>query len=222
MNNDSATFLLAATTSSERLQVFATWVEIIQNLGLTLGAGIGLWLTWVGLTTWKHQHIGTTKWDLARRYVKQSYLVRNEISDARNPLQSIAVERKEGEERTHPTKEEEELAEWKHYWGLWNRVVEKMSELDVLSLELRAAGEPVFETLNRELTTNLWKYNSAIRAHLDFRTGRRKYDDNRSQEVSTILWRDTENKDEFSIRLAEVFERMEVESRDLMERIHFG
>ena len=159
--------MLSPISSPYELRILSAWVVILHDVGLTVAAAVGLWFTWIGLTTWKRQHIGTTKWDLARRYVKQSLFVRYAVSDARSALQRIPVERKEGDTRINPTEEEQNVATRKFYRDLWNGIVEKMSELDVLALELRAAGESDFESLNKELSKLLWQFSFASRDHLD-------------------------------------------------------
>lgn len=61
-------------------------IELIFDGLKTLAILAGSYVAIQGLSTWKRQLRGSNDYQLARRYLKAAYLVREAISDARNPF----------------------------------------------------------------------------------------------------------------------------------------
>ncbi len=68
---------------------FAAILAIVKDLVVTLAAAGGLIVTLLGLRTWKRQLKGKTEWDLARRYLRAVYIVRDAVGTVRISFMSV-------------------------------------------------------------------------------------------------------------------------------------
>lgn len=223
MDTDKTTSFLAAQSSANLLECLAILAKIFNDVGLVVAASAGLYFTWLGLTTWKREHIGKVVWDLARRYAKQALFVRDEIALIRESLRWIPpYEEKTEADKKLSQAEKEFRAYQKFYSDAMNKLQEKYNELRILALELRVTGYKEFETLNANLQGLLSTFRFALTQHLHHKQDARKakLTHQRQGEIDQLLFANHEKTDEYSLKLAELFRRMEEQSREIMESVH--
>lgn len=102
-----------------------------------LAAAWGLVVAIIGLNAWKKQLKGKTDYELARRYLKALYKMRNAFSHVRNPWvpigESMAALKEKGyTEADHSDNRKVNAA---IYSRRWEKMMEASSDLDIESLE---------------------------------------------------------------------------------------
>ncbi len=66
-----------------------TTLQAIKDIVTIIAASIASWVAITGLNTWKKQLKGKTDYELARRYLRSIYKIRDAIKYVRNPFISI-------------------------------------------------------------------------------------------------------------------------------------
>lgn len=153
------------------------WVGVVsltKDVVLTLGACLGGYIAWQGLSTWRRQLRGNAEYDLARRVLKTTYRVRYEIEATRTPGMS-------GGETSHAAQQAglnfEGVSEQQAihlltragYAVRWNRVHEALRDLRIEMCEAEALwGTDAAEALKPLLAVaqKLW---AAIEVDLQLR-----------------------------------------------------
>lgn len=64
------------------------WVPVFKDVVTAIVALGGLWIAWLGLDAWRRQLTGRTEYELARRLLRATYAVRDEIEVVRSPFVS--------------------------------------------------------------------------------------------------------------------------------------
>jgi hypothetical protein len=113
------------------------FVKNIPDIVTALAAGIGAVVAVVGLNAWKKQLKGKTDYELARRYLRAVYKIRDAIKFVRNPFISLgemeqALKERGSNQSTSDHKETSRAV----YSVRWKKVTEAGSDL---TLELREA-----------------------------------------------------------------------------------
>ncbi len=108
-------------------------LEIINTLVIVVGAIVAF----IGINAWKKQLKGSTEYELAKRYLKSVYKIRDAIKYVRNPFISIdemAVALKENGVE-NPDYSNNQQTNRAVYSVRWKKVMEARIDLDVELLE---------------------------------------------------------------------------------------
>jgi hypothetical protein len=108
-------------------------LEIINTLAIVTGVSMAI----IGVDTWKKQLKGSTEYELARRYLKAVYKIREAIKYVRNPFisideMSIALEENGVKNPDYSNNQQTNRAV---YSMRWKKVMEARTDFDVELLE---------------------------------------------------------------------------------------
>ena len=159
---------LFAFLSSAVPQALAMTKDILFSMAALSGAIVA----WHGLHTWKRQLHGATEYELARRYLRAAYRLRDEFGRFRNPFMSgdeIATAIAEAQVDAPP---ESEMAHRAAYVHRWNRVADAASGLRLESLEAEVLWGQAARNATRSLEKCASTLNSALTMHLMDRSDR--------------------------------------------------
>ena len=123
-------------------------LEIIKDLVTVLGISIASYVAIVGLSAWKKQLKGKTDYELARRYLRSVYKVRDAVKDVRNPFipieeMSLALKESGLSETDFSDRGKYNRAV---YSKRWKKVVEAGTDLNVELLEAEVSwGRGAFD-----------------------------------------------------------------------------
>jgi len=108
-------------------------LEILNTLAICVGAFMAV----VGINAWKKQLKGSTEYELARRYLKAVYKVRDSIKYVRNPFISIEEMTRAYDENDikDPDFSDNRKTNRAVYSIRWKKVIDAKTELDVELLE---------------------------------------------------------------------------------------
>lgn len=118
-------------------QHFMQTIQTITSITTAIAAIVGATTAALGLTAWKKQLKGKTDYELARRYLRAVYKIRDAIKFVRNPfipIEEINAALKERGNDESPANHNESTRAV--YSLRWKKVVEAGSDLDI---ELREA-----------------------------------------------------------------------------------
>lgn len=123
-------------------------LQIIKDIVTTIAAGIAAIVAIMGIKAWKKQLKGKTNYELARRYLRAVYKVRDAIKYVRNPFISseeiFSAFKESGlNEVDYNNQQKSNRAV---YSLRWKKVIEAISDLDVELLEAEVLwGKEVVE-----------------------------------------------------------------------------
>ena len=181
-------------------QLIENGTKIISALAAIVGATMAV----IGVNAWKRQMKGKTNYELARRYLKAVYKVRDSIKEVRNPFISIG-------EITSSLKDsglsEDEYKDHQKsnravYSARWKRVVEAASELDVELLEAEVIWGKGAVDITSDFTACRRKLFVNLQMFLD---GYKK----QSLGNDEIIY-DTGDENKFNTELIESVEKIEI------------
>jgi len=87
-------------------KLFAEYLDLIADAVTTVATPFAIWAALLGLRTWRHQLKGNAEYELARRYLRGVYRVRDAIRLIRAPL--MWLNEPQAEEKPSSTPEEHE------------------------------------------------------------------------------------------------------------------
>jgi len=59
---------------------YAEWVAMASDIVVGIAAGVGAYVAWRGLGTWRQQLRGSSEYELSRRILRCTYQLRDAIS----------------------------------------------------------------------------------------------------------------------------------------------
>lgn len=148
--------------------------SIIQDLAsiITAFATVaGLVLAVMGFSTWRDQLRGRTDYELARRYLRAAYKVRDSIRFVRNPfisveesnaaLKEVGLQNNESANRNTDRDTERAVYAWR-----WKEVKEAVSDLKVELLEAEVSWGKEAIDAQRDLHACMIKIFVAVKSYL--------------------------------------------------------
>ncbi|WP_337170196.1 hypothetical protein [Gemmatimonas aurantiaca] len=166
------------------------WLEIAKALIAAAAALVGMYVALRGLHTWRAQLHGKTEYDLARRLLRTTYRVRNEIVQVRRSWVSVAEMRQaysENEEEFSESKIVENTAKTDYYvyQKRWKLLESSIVDFQVEVLEAEVLwGAPVKQA-ERALLEAIKRLNNATTDYLEYRS-RRQSSEKMENEMDTI------------------------------------
>lgn len=159
-----------------------------------------------GINAWKKQLQGQTKYELARRYLRSVYKVRDAIRNARRPdipysefLTSLEKQGFDTEDINNEAKKKRAV-----YSERWEKVANALLDLSVESLEVEVIWGKTYLEAEKELRIHAGKLKLNFEWHLD---DRRPFSPERLVEIDSIIYR--KEGDEFDKKLDSILTPIE-------------
>lgn len=198
----------------ETIQQYVTLgKDIITGLSAMTAAIIAI----LGLHAWKKQIKGKTEYELAQRFLRATYRVREALAGVRNPFQSsgeIAQAMQEANIEGNPINDPQihSRSEGAVYQKRWQKVQEAFVELESVALE----AEVIWDQPAREKLKPLQQCSATLLANIQMHLRNmenppRNYNRETEQAIETIIygWPDNPNDNPFSKEIAEAVGKME-------------
>lgn len=158
--------------------------DIVTALAALIGVGLAVY----GFNAWRDQLRGKTNYELARRYLRAVYKIRDTVKSVRNSFMSndeISSALNEANKRDAHYKDSAEKAV---YVQRWKKVVESKSDLEVELLEAEVSwGESAIE-VEKNFETCVRKLFAALKIYIEVEGVRPDMDIIREQgkQINTI------------------------------------
>lgn len=123
------------------IQAIQPYITAAKDCVLFILAVIGSIVSILGLYTWRKQIKGKTEYDLARRFLRAAYKLRDAIAHVRNPFMSGAemaaslADEKISKDPPEEMKFQSEKGFFAAYQKRWEQVQEAISDLSIETLE---------------------------------------------------------------------------------------
>ncbi|NCS98971.1 hypothetical protein GW764_02170 [Candidatus Parcubacteria bacterium] len=175
--------------------------KLILEIINTVAIGVGAFMAVVGINAWKKQLKGSTEYELARRYLKAVYKVRDAIKYVRNPFISVEEMTKAYEENNinDPDFSDNRKTNRAVYSVRWEKVIDARTDLDVELLE----AEVIWGKKAIEVASNLNAQITKLYVSLKFFLEERKVKPDRD-----IIY-DMGDEDKFNPELNKAIEEIE-------------
>lgn len=190
--------------------------DIVTALAAVTGAGVAV----MGLSTWKAQLRGRAEYELARRILRTTYRVRDEIASVRRPLMTpgeISQALKEAGIEPKPGPTSHPRTDEAVYQKRWDRLAEALSDLRVEEREAEVLWGRDIRSAFASLHDCVSKLHFAIYRHVrdvsessaPHQTRRLSPEDR--QEVDAVIYQlsDDPEKDQFTGEISEAVEEVE-------------
>jgi len=170
-----------------------TYVSVFKD-AVTAGAAITAAVVAVlGLRAWRKQLLGKTEYELARRYLRAVYQVRDSIRSLRNPVGSAEEISQAFKESAilPPTPGDSEYnfkLEQALYNFRWKRINDAFSDLDVEILEAEVSWSVDAASAIVPLRTCRRKLFTATRRHLNRLHPRQRLNAAEDEEIDRIIY----------------------------------
>lgn len=179
--------------------------SIGKDMITAVAAGVGIFVALAGLDAWKKQLKGRTNYDLARRYLRAAFKVREAVREVRMPFipaHEFTVALKEMAEEngvetiSNPAKNLQDQAV---YHRRWKSINAALSEFDLETLEAEVLWGKSATEVRKPLTDCTRELFAQITLHLRERG---------SEAVDEVLY-DTGENNVFTIKVNEAIENIE-------------
>jgi hypothetical protein len=153
---------------------FPEYITIIKDIVTIIGAFFAAFIAWQGLSTWRRQLRGNSRYELARRLLLSAYKLRDAVQEMRSPGMH-------GAEMSNAMKEigwsMDGLDDAKRisvgmqavYGVRWRKVQEAKRELHVNSLEGKVLWGEEPDAAYREITACTQKLWAEITVYIEFK-----------------------------------------------------
>lgn len=142
-------------------------LKILDTVAIIAGSTIAI----IGVNAWKRQLKGRTDYELARRYLRCVYKVRDSIRDARNPFipveETVFALEKQGKDKLAVT--DRNTSDRAVYSLRWEKVRTAMSDLDVELLEAEVSWGRRAKEVTNEMNLLVKKLFVTIKLFLEDR-----------------------------------------------------
>lgn len=196
------------------------YLEIVQRLVTTLAAGTGGVVAILGLRAWKEQLRGRSEYELARRLLRATLKVRDEIAYVRGPLieagEIAAAVEQDGSEVALDDPEASELARLKR----WRHLASAVSDVEVEALEGEVLwGSPIQDLVDdlrervRSLRGASWEYGFLKQAEAPLQEA----ETNRMIELRRCIFGTGGDDDEFAATVDAAVDGIETHLRKYLD-----
>jgi hypothetical protein len=193
------------------MEAWQAYISITKDIATTLAALSAGVVAVLGLRAWKKQLKGKTEYELARRFLRAAFNVRDAIKFVRNPFQTsgeIVHSLKESGLDIDPNSSEFRAKSEKAIYGLrWKKLSEAMSGLEIELLEAEVSWgseiinrvKPLRECIGK-LGAKLWLHTYELEHPSRSETEARSKE--REEVVSVIYWMSEDpKKDPFAVEV---------------------
>ncbi len=181
----------------------------LKELVVTCAAATGAIVAFLGLNAWKRQLAGRTEYEVATKYLRAVYKVRDAIALVRSPFMSAgemahAVKETTGSSESSKAEQEQSDASAAAYTLRWKSIMEAMSDIQAVSYEAEILWGKEAVDLIGTLRSCVSELNWAVNDYLKEKAGRWR---NRSNEMyeevhKVVFWQgDDPVKDPFSMKV---------------------
>ncbi|MGK2849019.1 MAG: hypothetical protein ACSLEX_03050 [Minisyncoccota bacterium] len=178
-------------------------IQAISNIVTVLATIAGIFLAIKGFSTWKDQLRGKTDYELARRYLRAIYKVRDAIKFVRNPfipVEEMGVALKQ----SGKTQEDDSRETTRMVYNLrWKKVNEAESDLRVELLEAEVSWGQEALDVEKDFHACVIKIYVALKMYLDFDNS-----SERRKEDKELIYDQGEN-DKFNKELDSAIKKIE-------------
>lgn len=140
-------------------------LQNLKDLIYIIVAGVTIYVALAGFNKWKKELRGKAYFDFSHRFLKQAYIIRDTLNDARSTLFTPPELREVG-----PPSEDEKLAELEHLYTVYSNrhknVLAEAQEFNSLIAEGEALHGKSFRNLAQQMTNKLNDYSYNIDQHL--------------------------------------------------------
>ncbi|MBX3131765.1 MAG: hypothetical protein KF689_00085 [Gemmatimonadaceae bacterium] len=196
-----------------------------NDISTAVSAAVVAILAAIGLGTWKTQLRGTAEYEMARRLLRATYKLRDELSYVRSPWMSAgemhAAAEASGEKFDAFSTEQHNRAFELAMNRRWRRLGDARTEMEAELLEAEVLWGPVFKTHDEELKQILLHLSFAIEDLLRDRRSTTPRSGEERKKVTEITWssRDSENRNAFSDRIDSVIREFEALLKPHLARV---
>lgn len=133
----------------------------LKEIVVTAAAATGAIVAWIGLNAWKRQLSGKTEYDVALRFLRAVYRLRDSIALVRSPFMGVgemahALRETAGAGETGGSEEQPADDIAAAYELRWKSIMEAMSDLQVVSQEAEVLwGRKPVELLGRSKSASV-------------------------------------------------------------------
>ncbi len=184
-----------------------SWVSLTKDIVTGCAAVVGAAVALRGLNAWRQQLKGKTDCELARKLLKASYKVREEIRSVRHPAiwsnEAAAAEREVKIEGDALKENPNAARAYAVYQMRWNKLVEAVTELEAEAFEAEISwGEPAKAKLG-ELLKLVAMLRLAVSQHIEAMVDRNSSARPRPTEIRDILYDTSEpsKPDDFALKV---------------------
>lgn len=139
------------------MQIIQTIAEVISAIAAVVVAAAAI----PGLNAWRKQTKGKVEYELARRYLRAIYKLRDAVKIVRNPFISVS-EMDDSLLKQGKEVDDTENRNWAVYATRWQKVSEAFSDLEVESREAEVLWGKEFKNLEKEPESLIRKLRAEI------------------------------------------------------------
>ncbi|KND49535.1 MAG: hypothetical protein AB203_00440 [Parcubacteria bacterium C7867-008] len=177
-------------------------LSLVKDLATISAAIIASYVALAGLGAWKRQLHGKEDYQLARRYLREVYRLRNGLKSVRNPYISVgemhAALKESGEENPDPIADRKKT-DFAVYSRRWEEVKQASVALDVELLEAEVLWGKEAVSKQKPLRQKSNELFSALQQHLNERP---------RVNIDDLLY-DAGDKDKFTLQVEEAIKPIE-------------
>ena len=197
---------------------FLPYLTALKEVVVMVAAATGAIVAVKGLTAWKRQLAGKTEYEVALKFLRAVYKVRDAISQVRNPFMSVAeiataLKETDMAPESDPGQVPGHITQAATYTVRWKTVTEAWSDLQITILEAEALwGEQVVKLVSplRKCVSELnVSINMYLRDSADPK-GERTFREHHEKVFQVLYWvSDDSKEDSFSGKMQEAVRAVE-------------
>jgi len=165
--------------------------SIIKDVIVSIAAIVTASIAVFGITSWRRELRGKSDFDAARRLMKSTYMLRDSITAARDPLISgyEFPEGYDGDAFGNATAEDKAKAYFHVFNNRWKPIIEALQEFDTATLEAEAIWGAGIKVKTNTFRKTLSKLQAAKQMHVQNMLRDNNYlDDNMAQTIHRDLF----------------------------------
>ena len=196
-------------------------ISIIKDLCISSAAIITALVAIKGLKSWSDELKGKVNFEVARKLIRDTYRLRDEIKYSRSPFTS-ANEFPEGYDPINKTNEEE-LKAWSHiFTNRWKPILIALQEFEAQTLEAEALWGERIKNSCLELKKCATKLSTSMDCMLsDISNNHDDFNSDKefAKQIKADIWSTSKATDQLSKRINSAIENIEKELRPYLKRM---
>jgi len=192
------------------------WIALLKDILSAISAIVITIVSLIGITTWKDQIKRKTEYELAQKYLRATYKVREAINWVRNPFETAgekaeAIKEEKIEGDIYRDNKKRARVEAAVYQNRWKKVDEAVLEFNLISLEAEALWGGDVNKNNHHLLQCTSKLGLTISRYIDAIYHENSYSPEFEQERSEIMYSipDGSAEDKFNAEITSSVKQIE-------------
>lgn len=184
-----------------------SWVSLIKDAVTGCAAVVGAIVAVRGLNAWRQQLKGKTDYELARKLLKASYKVREEIRSVRHPAiwssEAVAAEKEVKIEEDRLKENPNAARACAVYQVRWNRLAEAITELEAEAFEAEVSWGGPAKVKLAELLKLVAMLRLAVSQQIEAMIDDSSHARRRNNEIENIVYDTSEpsKPDDFALKV---------------------